>query len=36
VLAFLAEAIELIGDEPIVSALEARVRRRLGMELEDV
>ena len=36
VLAFLAEAVELIGDEPIVSALEARVRRRLGMELEDV
>jgi Fe-S cluster assembly protein SufD len=36
VLAFLAEAVELIGDEPIVSALEARVRRRLGMEMEDV
>jgi Fe-S cluster assembly protein SufD len=34
VLAFLAEAIELIGDEAIVVALEARVRQRLGMEAE--
>jgi Fe-S cluster assembly protein SufD len=34
VLAFLAEAVEMIGDEPIVEALEARTRRRLGMELE--
>ena len=31
VLAFLAEAVELIGDEAIVEALEARVRRQLGM-----
>ena len=34
VLAFLAEAIEMIDDEAIVEALEARMRRRLGMELE--
>ncbi|MGH6923556.1 MAG: Fe-S cluster assembly protein SufD [Propylenella sp.] len=32
VLAFLAEAIEMIGDEAIVSALEARTRRWLGLE----
>ncbi len=32
VLAFLAEAIEMIGDEAIEEALEARVRRSLGME----
>src|SRR6185503_7361034 len=32
VLAFLAEAIEMIDDEKIVEALEARMRRRLGME----
>jgi Fe-S cluster assembly protein SufD len=32
ILAFLAEAIEMIGDEPIVEALEARMRRRLGTE----
>jgi len=29
--AFLADAIELIGDEPIIEALEARTRRWLGM-----
>ena len=34
VLAFLAEAIEMIGDEAIVAALEARTRRWLGMEAE--
>jgi len=34
VLAFLAEAIEMIDDEAIVEALEARMRQRLGMELE--
>jgi len=34
VLAFLAEAVEMIGDEAVVAALEARVRRRLGMEVE--
>jgi Fe-S cluster assembly protein SufD len=32
--AFLADAIELIGDEPIIEALEARTRRWLGMEAE--
>jgi Fe-S cluster assembly protein SufD len=32
VLAFLADSIELIGDGDIETALEARVRRRLGME----
>jgi Fe-S cluster assembly protein SufD len=32
--AFLADAIELIGDEAIVAALEARTRRWLGMEAE--
>jgi Fe-S cluster assembly protein SufD len=32
VLAFLAEAIEMIGDEAIVAALEARTRRWLGLE----
>jgi Fe-S cluster assembly protein SufD len=36
VLAFLAEAVEMIGDEAVVAALEARVRRRLGMEVETV
>ncbi len=34
VLAFLAEAIEMIGDEGIVAALEAETRRRLGVEAE--
>ena len=34
VLAFLAEAIEMIDDEAIVAALEARTRRWLGMEAE--
>jgi Fe-S cluster assembly protein SufD len=29
--AFLADAIELIGDQPIIEALEARTRRWLGM-----
>jgi Fe-S cluster assembly protein SufD len=33
VVAFLADAIELIGDEAIEEALEARVRRRLRMEV---
>jgi Fe-S cluster assembly protein SufD len=32
VLAFLAEAIEMIGDEAIIAALEARTRRWLGLE----
>jgi Fe-S cluster assembly protein SufD len=32
VLAFLAEAIEMIGDDAIVAALEARTRRWLGLE----
>ena len=32
--AFLADAIELIGDEAIVEALEVRTRRWLGMEAE--
>jgi Fe-S cluster assembly protein SufD len=32
--AFLADAIELIGDESIVNALEARTRRWLGMRAE--
>ena len=32
--AFLADAIELIGDEGIVAALESRTRRWLGMEAE--
>ena len=32
VLAFLADAIEKIGDEGLVTALEARTRSRLGME----
>jgi Fe-S cluster assembly protein SufD len=32
--AFLADAIELIDDEAIVEALEARTRRWLGMEAE--
>ncbi len=36
VIAFLADAIELIGEEAIIEALEARVRRRLGMEAEGV
>jgi hypothetical protein len=31
VLAFLAEVIEMIDDEAIVEALEARMRQRLGM-----
>ena len=35
VLAFLAEAIELIGDEAIVAALEARTRRWLGIAAGD-
>jgi Fe-S cluster assembly protein SufD len=30
VIAFLNEAVEMIGDTPIVEALEARVRQRLG------
>jgi Fe-S cluster assembly protein SufD len=34
VLAFLAEAVEMIDDEAIVSALEARTRHWLKMELE--
>jgi Fe-S cluster assembly protein SufD len=34
VLAFLADAIEMIPDDAVVAALEARVRRRLGMEAE--
>ncbi len=34
VMAFLAEAIEMIGDEAIVAALEERTRRWLGMEAE--
>jgi Fe-S cluster assembly protein SufD len=34
VLAFLAEAVEMIDDEAIVAALEARTRHRLGMKLE--
>ncbi len=34
VLAFLAEAIEMIGDDPIVEALEARTRHWLRMEAE--
>jgi Fe-S cluster assembly protein SufD len=34
VLAFLAEAVEMIDDEAIVSALEVRTHRWLGMELE--
>jgi Fe-S cluster assembly protein SufD len=33
--AFLADAIELIGDEPIIEALEARTRRWLGMRQAD-
>jgi Fe-S cluster assembly protein SufD len=32
--AFLAEAIEMIGDEAIISALEARTARWLGMPSE--
>ena len=34
VLAFLAEVIEMIDDEAIVEALEARMRQRLGMAME--
>ncbi len=34
VLAFLADAIEMIDDEAIVAALEARTRRRLGVAAE--
>jgi Fe-S cluster assembly protein SufD len=34
VLAFLADAIEMIDDEAVVAALEARVRHRLGMDTE--
>ena len=34
VLAFLAEAIEMIEDQAIVAALEARTRRWLGMKAE--
>ncbi len=36
VIAFLADAIELIGDDAIVEALEARVRQRLGVGTESL
>ena len=33
-MAFLAEAVEMIGDEAIVEALESRTRQKLGMQAE--